>query len=113
MICKLGKLRRWFLYRFHPGYRFHVVNTGLKPGYYDKDMIMEAAIIKLLVDFFEDENPNEHWEDTQDRKELAELYNYYKNLNGEYPDEILDPELYKVFNKNLLRVVELRGLMWT
>lgn len=35
--------------------RYHVVNTGLRPGYYDKDTLMLHANFSLLVDYVERE----------------------------------------------------------
>jgi hypothetical protein len=53
--------RAWWnlKYRLHPGHRYHVVRTGLKPGYYDIDTIMLHANMELLRRFVEDESGGE------------------------------------------------------
>ncbi len=40
--------------------KYHVVDTGLEPGYYDKDMLMFHAMFQLLVDFVEEECADMH-----------------------------------------------------
>lgn len=41
----------WIKYRTTQ--RYNIIDTGLKPGYYDVDHIMNAALWKLVVDFVE------------------------------------------------------------
>ena len=53
------RLREWqyeILYRVHPGHQYHLVRTGLKPGYYDADYLMLHACFALLCRYVEDEN---------------------------------------------------------
>lgn len=57
--------------------KYHVVNTGLKPGYYDKDYIMLHANFALLVDFVECENASPSNEGVEKWKSrLIPFYNY-------------------------------------
>lgn len=56
------RLPRWLrdpfyplLYRFHPKYQFHIVRTGLKPGYADQDVRMMHAMFALLLDHIEED----------------------------------------------------------
>ena len=44
--------------RNHITMRYHMVNTGLKPNYYDTDIRMLHACFNLLVDFVEVEKAN-------------------------------------------------------
>lgn len=43
----------FFYYRMFPRHRYHIVKTGLEPGYYDTDYRMLHANFQLLVDFIE------------------------------------------------------------
>jgi hypothetical protein len=43
------------VYRVWPKHQYHIVRTDLRPGYYDIDTIMEAALVKLLRRYVEDE----------------------------------------------------------
>ena len=45
----------WFIHRFNRHHHYHIIRTGLKPGYYDTDDLLEAAIITLLYRFVEEE----------------------------------------------------------
>lgn len=47
--------RYWFLYRFSKDHQYHIVRTGLEPGYYDVDTIMLNACMTLLCRYVEDE----------------------------------------------------------
>lgn len=48
----------WFRYRI---VRYHVVDTGLEPGYYDADTILLHSSFNILKDFVEVENAWMHW----------------------------------------------------
>jgi hypothetical protein len=39
-----GKLKYWFKYRFQKKHRYNVLESGLKPGYYDFDEVLIATI---------------------------------------------------------------------
>ena len=45
------KVRDWFNYNIKE--RLHIVNTRLKPGYYDPDVRIENSIISILFDYVE------------------------------------------------------------
>lgn len=48
--------RLWkFRHRYVKAHRYNVIYTDLPPGYYDVDTLMEAAMIKLLRRYVEDE----------------------------------------------------------
>lgn len=49
----IRNLKWWILYRTTQ--KYHLVNTKLEPGYYDKDWLMLNACFSLLVDFVERE----------------------------------------------------------
>jgi hypothetical protein len=57
VIDRLSKLEMWFSYRFIKEHRYNVVYTDLGPRYYDVDIIMEAALVKLMRRYVEDELP--------------------------------------------------------
>jgi hypothetical protein len=40
----------WFLYRLHPEHRYHVVRTGLRPGYWEIEDRMLHAMFSLLLE---------------------------------------------------------------
>ena len=41
----------WLRSRLHPKYRYHVVKTGLRPGYYDEDDLILHSCMALLERF--------------------------------------------------------------
>lgn len=43
----------WLRYRYSPKYRYYLIDTKLKPGYYDADHRMLHGLFSLLVDFVE------------------------------------------------------------
>jgi len=54
-INALSGAELWISYRFIPSHRYNVVYTDLPPRYYDVDYVMEAAMVKLLRRYVEDE----------------------------------------------------------
>ena len=52
---RLRKVKYWLQYRLHPSHRYHVVKTGLKPGYSDQDRRMLYACFALLMDYADEE----------------------------------------------------------
>jgi hypothetical protein len=111
----LSDIKMWVYYRFHPKHRYNIVRTGLEPDYYDKDFLMERAIIQLVIDFFEKEEPGED----ERYAELKQIYHYFKKLSldgihasdfSKYKDY---ENAYNELTRNLIRAVELRELMWT
>lgn len=90
-------IKWWSLHRFHPRYRYHVVKTNLKPGYYDPDTLIFETTFKLLTDYVED---NEKWDaidwegdegHSAAWNEMKELVHWYKDI---YPnrESVLDAE---------------------
>lgn len=47
----LGNIRRWILYR--TVWKMHIVDTGLEPGYHERDEVMYYANFSILVDHVE------------------------------------------------------------
>jgi hypothetical protein len=49
----------WVRHRVDPSHRYHVVRTGLKPGYYDVDTLMLHSCMALLCRYVEHEREGE------------------------------------------------------
>lgn len=58
MRSRLENIKYWFLYRFHPKYRYHILNLKEYTGYgwCDVDSRMVCACFKLFEQFVEKEN---------------------------------------------------------
>lgn len=105
---------RWaILYRLHPKHRYHVVRTGLKPGYRDTVCLLPVVMIKMFKDFIEIEKPFEHF-DTEDlhNKEhwdrIKTLYARVKDIDlSEMEDD--SEEMTEILHS----IVELRSHYWT
>jgi len=52
---KIDRAYDWLRYRLVPRHQYHLVNTGLKPAYYDCDTLMLNACFALLCRYVEDE----------------------------------------------------------
>ena len=128
-------LKWWFLHR--TTHRYHVVSTGLSPGYYDTDHLMLHACFNLLKDFVEKElngvKSLEYWAGVSDwkkagfhsKKELTRLQQKYKECKdlylwwttirsnrkpGGWEKEIEDN---KEDEKMLIRLMKVRQTLWT
>jgi hypothetical protein len=75
----------WFRSRFIPRYRFHVVDTGLPPGWHDVDERMLHACMALLCSYVEDEQggesgfPNVAAGDGENDAEALAIYRWWKH----------------------------------
>jgi hypothetical protein len=49
-----ANVRSWLRYRLLKRHRYHLVDTGLTPGYYDQDNRMLHACFALLVDYVDE-----------------------------------------------------------
>lgn len=101
----------WFKHRFVPKHRYHILNTGLGYGFRDSDLIMEAILVKLLIEFVEQQDPFNHFDTSQSEYfemwiETRELYEFFKkNDFRKLSHDDLTPWLN--------RIVAIRGHMWT
>jgi hypothetical protein len=100
---KLDRAAWWLRYRLHPKHRYHVVGTGLEPGYHDNDTRMLYACFALLVEYVEiehggaealrkhvfdsranpDPNAPDEWNEAaslnaDDKERILELYHWWK-----------------------------------
>lgn len=144
--------------------RWHVIRTGLKPGYHDPEEILLYGAMKCLVDYIEQHEP---WMETcilsgrreqevlddiqkeknsigqkamclrqyEDAKETVAIYRWWKNYNNRLKQienlynnnvfaedglrenyisaYIAEEELYKEVDEMLIRLVKIRGHLWT
>lgn len=75
-----------FIHRFHPKYRYHIIKTDLKPGYYDPDTRIAHAIFSVFSEFmkYNIENKVVNWEGDDLHAnfwtEANEIYDWLKNV---------------------------------
>jgi hypothetical protein len=65
----LSDVRYWFLYRFHPRHRYHVLRLG-SPGYSDPTHLMIFAVMGIVERYIEELRWWCHWGEP-DRKHLT------------------------------------------
>jgi hypothetical protein len=111
---RLHNLKWWILHRFHPSHCYHVIHTGLHPGWHDRDLMMAVLIRKMVIDFVDLEKPYDHWETetshyAEEWKRLKILYNDLKDVDVY---DLSDDNYYKL-NEKLIEAVKLRHLLWT
>jgi len=61
IISKISNVYYWFQYRLHPAYKYHLIKTGLKPGYHEIDNRMINGMFNILKEFCENEQPYHDW----------------------------------------------------
>lgn len=49
----MGRSIWWVKYRVLPWHQYHLIKTGLEPGYYDADVRMEVGLVQMLIDYVE------------------------------------------------------------
>ena len=95
----------------------------LDKDWYDKDIVMLHACFQLLTDCIEVERLYEmtDWDRNdglkQTKKEIDELYTWWKNRVKEVQDKQVDPintkNQYEKDTEMLIRLVKLREYLWT
>lgn len=138
-LCALPGRIKWFLlHRLHPSHRYHIVNTGFRPGFRDADSRMEACLVRLFLDYIENEKPFE-WFETDGSEEWPKikcLYDFFKGYNphrppyeiewpstdGKTPEEFWQAckecdlerrRLRDEFTEKLVELIRLREHYWT
>lgn len=104
----------WLRARVWEPYNVVKIKT-LSPTWHDRDLILLHAAFQILVDFIEQEKPSEWfdienswWED--DWNELFALYTWWKECGKDNCDE---DEQRAENTAKLIRLIELRGHLWT
>lgn len=54
VLSRLSDARYWMMYRLVPSHQYHIIRTGLPPGYHDNDRLMLYACMKLLCQYVKD-----------------------------------------------------------
>jgi hypothetical protein len=52
-LSRIEETKYWFLHRFHPDHRYHIVRTGLQPGFHEVDVRMLHAVMQLVTEYVE------------------------------------------------------------
>lgn len=132
-------IKYWFVYRFDPRHRYHVVKTNLRPGYYDVDYRMFHCCFALLVFFVEKECGGVHtffsWENMtagdqgfsqrelnsvkKKDKDVRDLYFWYTLDRPNRQDADINSlyETQRAYDKEdqemLLKLISIREGLWT
>lgn len=79
-------LQRYYwaiIHRFHPKHRYHVVNSGLEPGYHDPDTLILYSCMNMLKHFVEVGAPHVEWSATEYHQhgweEMQAIYKWWNN----------------------------------
>lgn len=105
----------WVRHRIDPRHRYHIVRTGLKPGYHDKDDLMLHACFSLLARFVERECPpgmSWGWDEEHAKAwaTILDLYGWWKNRPDRREDlDGADAE----DQRQLHRLIDVRPYLWT
>jgi len=138
----IGQIWYWFRCHTYTKYHILDMRSpenGYSYGWIDRDQAMLFACFNLLVEYVEKEDglnsvdwdagydsgaPKE-WIDEYRHagKEIKDLYNWwkfkrpimYKNMEKAEPNKSLELEdtINKIDNENLLRLMKIRGYLWT
>lgn len=100
--AKLEKIGRWFRYRFQKEHKYHLIDTGLEPGYYVYSHRMLHGCFSLLVDYVEVDRASHYrcWMENKDNlqtnKEQGLAYlNWEMTLGKDNPDQAAAAKVIK------------------
>ena len=133
-MSKFKDIYWWFQHRFNPKHKYHLINTRLKPGYYDKDILIECGISALIIDYVEKEEAFKSldwtWNDEviKDKVIIEKAYNWFKyklpKLELRIDKRLLNREdggkyfrlkelIYKKTTHHLIEIIKIRNRLWT
>lgn len=118
MLERFDTIKWWLLHRFHPRHRYNVVRTGLTPGYYDVDILIQTSIITLLKQHFEGGDLEGKFDPTVYKNELRQndysrLHEIYLQFKDKLPNNYFDDLNYEEITSLLVEIVKLRGFLWS
>jgi hypothetical protein len=102
--------------------RYHVIKTGLKPGWWDVDTRLLHASFTLLENFVELEKPFKHTDfnvEDVDREYANEIHSLYiwwkrrKEVDNEDLSMADEDNMYRQDTENLVRLMKIRMTLWT
>lgn len=87
VVDRLRDIKLWFKYRFQKEYKYHLIDTGLEPGYHEIDDRMLHGMFNLLKEYCEYEMPYHDWICVESSNELhaeetGEKYKRSKFIRG-------------------------------
>ena len=138
---RVKDIKWWFLHRFSPWHRYHIVKIG-KPGWSDSDHKMLHACFIIFCDFVEKEDglenldyqwkafdEDDNWSGNLSAEEKAKfvaerkfhyeeakyLYDWWKKVYPvKFKDEVyINNDLYDEETEHLVRLIRIRGVLWT
>jgi len=121
---RINDIKWWFLHRFHPKYRYHIIKTGLKPGYYDSDSRILRACFGELNNFVENCADKIDWRSSSDEHfqaycTMKELWYWWNCMRGNEWKELDDAfsfekegKLILKDNQQLIKLMKIRHFMW-
>lgn len=92
---KIRDMKYWFLYRYSKEHQYHLIDTKLKPSYYDIDHVMLHGVMALVCRYIEEEYKGED-----------DFEKYVKDISENH-DPNMDEEYYKNFNDINGRILQL------
>lgn len=117
------------IHRVHPKYRYHVVKTGLKPGYYDPDTRILYTNMNLTKEFVDITKDTVEWNSDEGHRhawdELQTIYKWWEGYEDllKSRDKTLDnpnfegyaefeQRVYDEEKEMLVRLMKVRNFMW-
>ena len=123
------RIYRWKCHLYKKYNRVRI--RSLPPTWNDRDAVLVHSMFQVLSDFMEQEKPGERvdwdWCETHAHawKEMQELHRWWHNVYLKFdPYQDLDEEDYEAINKseeemekqleeNCIRLIKIRGHLWT
>lgn len=120
-------VRPWWklVHRFNPQHQYHLLRTGLKPGYYDPDTRFLHGVLREVRHYAEITQGIIDWDSDDERKETYRLITeascwytrfcaYQKDLEkGRIPfDYDRDEEWQEQADEHLIAIMRIRRHMW-
>lgn len=77
---ELGKVKDFFKYRYTIKHRYHTMDTGLKPNYYDTDTRLMHTVFQSIVDYVEVELAWQHFVQSEEGKSRINRFRFERSI---------------------------------
>ncbi len=117
-------LKDWWwelIHRLHPRHKYHIIRTGLKPGYWDPDTRITFAVFNIAEEFVDGTKDVVNWDDNEGHKDawakLTAAVDWWRKnkLKILDVDANLTKEAEKLCedrNMHLANIASILGYMW-
>jgi hypothetical protein len=109
----LLKVKHAVWHRFHPQHRYHILQTGLHPGYHDPNKQITCALFKSVCDFLDATDDFIDWSNRKEvYRKLDSARRFWKQTGKFFLEGSEDPSWHEETRHHLHNIVDVIDFLW-